>query len=133
MLPVPSSPCTSCPYRRDTPAGVWAPEEYAKLPGYDTNERFELFLCHQGPLAKKQTVCRGWLSVHCESVAARLAVARGDIESDERYTPVAEPLYESGTEAAKAGLRAVRRPGRKAREVIARLVAARRKRRRKAN
>jgi hypothetical protein len=30
-------PCPSCPYRKDVPSGVWAPEEYDKLPAYDND------------------------------------------------------------------------------------------------
>lgn len=42
-------PCASCPYRRDVPSGIWAAEEYAKLPAYDADTPFQpphLFLCH---------------------------------------------------------------------------------------
>ena len=122
------SPCTSCPYRRDTPSGVWHESEYEKLRSYDTNEAFAVFLCHHSTEAGKNTVCRGWLSVHDESVAARLAVARGEITNEQRYAKVAEPLYKSGNKAADAGMAGIKRPGRKARKVIERLKRTRRKR-----
>jgi hypothetical protein len=37
-----NSPCSSCPYKRDTPPGIWAEHEYEKLPAYDgsTLEQF---------------------------------------------------------------------------------------------
>ena len=34
-LHVAQSPCTSCPYRRDAPAGVWDKSDYEKLRGRD--------------------------------------------------------------------------------------------------
>lgn len=126
-ITVPASPCTSCPYRRDVPSGVWDRSEYEKLRGYDTNEQFGLFLCHQTTIAWHNMICRGWLTVHCESVAARLAVAQGRITNEQKYAPVKEPLYTSGNEAADAGLRGIRRPGKKARRVIERLTRARRR------
>lgn len=116
------SPCTSCPYRRDTPSGVWDASEYEKLKKYDDNGSFAVFLCHQSREIGAPTVCRGWLSVHAESAAARLAVVKGDVTNEQRYAAVREPLYATGNEAADAGLRGVRRPGKKARAVVARLI-----------
>jgi hypothetical protein len=121
---VPASPCTSCPYRRDTPPGVWHPSEYEKLRDYDDgapSPSFATFLCHHTTETGRDTACRGWLSVHCESVAARLAVLKGEVTDAERYAPVKEPLYASGNEAADAGIKGVKRPGRQARKVIERL------------
>jgi hypothetical protein len=44
-------PCSSCPYRIDTPPGVWASEEYEKLPQYSPTDgqvpALGIFLCHQ--------------------------------------------------------------------------------------
>lgn len=121
------SPCTSCPYRKDTPAGIWHESEYQKLRDYDNNESFATFLCHQSKEIGADTVCRGWLTVHCESVAARLAVAGGKVTREQLYAEVCEPLYASGNKAADAGMRDINRPGRKARRVIQRLARAGRK------
>lgn len=48
--PLPArNPCGSCPYRRDAPQGLWQPEEYVKLPAYDTetpDQPARLFACH---------------------------------------------------------------------------------------
>lgn len=123
-LRVPVSPCTSCPYRRDTPPGVWDRAEYEKLRGYDDRENAAtgVFLCHHG---KRDAVCRGWLSVHADSLAVRLAVIFGSIPAAALSAVVKAPLYASGAEAADAGVRGLKRPGRKARAVIARLLRAR--------
>ena len=88
-------PCVSCPYRLDTPSGVWSEEEYEKLRAYDEDwfevgiPPFAAFHCHQESATGVDTVCRGWLTVAQESVAARIAVADGRVTVDELY---AEPL-----------------------------------------
>jgi hypothetical protein len=113
-LHVRPKPCATCPYRRDVPSGVWAPEEYAKLPIYDctTTEQgeagaFEVFVCHTAP---ETHVCSGWVATidTDESMAIRIACARGQLDREEveSYTsPV--PLFASGAEAAGHGMRDV--------------------------
>ena len=110
-------PCASCPYRQDVPSGVWHPSEYAKLPQYDDNEAFGIFLCHN----TQDTVCRGWLNVHAESVAVRLAVATGKISRDAPYMPTVAKLFSSGREAAAHGLRNIKAPDAKAKRTIAKV------------
>lgn len=128
-LQVNPSPCASCPYRYDTPPGIWDASEYEKLRLYDENPILTaVFLCHYTPDFGHETVCRGWLTVHAETVAARLAVSRGLVTDEERYAPVVEELYLSGTEAAEAGMAGVTRPSPSARKVIDRLTETRRKR-----
>ena len=120
-------PCQSCPYRVSCPSGVWAAEEYEKLRRYDyeydADGRPELatFLCHLSSRIG-ETVCRGWLAVHSDSLAVRLMQIRGKVTADElRRKPLAR-LYASGNAAADAGLRGIRRPGRNARAMAARLI-----------
>lgn len=115
-------PCISCPYRKDHPSGVWDKREYEKLRAYDNNEAFGVFLCHQTNTHGLTTVCRGWLSVHCESVAVRLAVATGKIEPDEPYRDCGVPLHESGNAAADAGEQKINRPTAEARSMGTRLL-----------
>ena len=124
-LLVQPSPSSACPYRCEVPPGVWAAEEYEKLRGFDDNTEFGTFLCHHTPAIGQKTVCRGWLTVHAESVAVRLAVARGLVTDDERYGLVWEPLYGSGNEAADAGLSGVAEPEEAAQRMMARLVRQR--------
>jgi hypothetical protein len=130
-LHVAVSPCTSCPYRRDTPPGVWHPEEYNKLRAFDDNGAFGAFLCHHSTIVERDTVCRGWLTVHSESVAARLMILRGQITEEQRYAEVAEPLYTTGSEAADAGLAGVEKLTRSAKKVIQRLHKLKTKKRKK--
>jgi hypothetical protein len=129
-LEVPTSPCTSCPYRKDTPPGVWHEDEYNKLALYDGHFQvkgsnvsdFELqnvpplivFLCHHSPTISRDAVCRGWLTVHSESIAVRLAMMNGQVTPEEVYADVKEELYASGAEAAKAGKKGIKRPSAKA-------------------
>jgi hypothetical protein len=125
MSPIsfPARPCNTCPYRTDTPAGIWAPEEYAKLVRYDSDEVLPPFLCHQTTSTGKETGCRGWLTVHADSVAVRVALVRGQVTVEDRDAGTDVRLYPSGAEAAVAGLRAVLRPGSNAVQAIDRLVA----------
>jgi hypothetical protein len=122
------TPCTTCPYRRDTPSGVWAEEEYRKLPTYDNHDfctaNLKVFHCHQEREIGKPTVCHGWVSVHADGKAVRLACISGLIsEEDMARIPIqADPaLYATGAEACRAGLKGVNRPGKKARRAIERI------------
>lgn len=114
------SPCSSCPYRRDVPSGIWDPSEYEKLACYDTELVFALFLCHAHGKASP-SLCRGWLSVHSDCVAVRLGLLRGRITVAQRDAEVSVPLYGSGAEARDAGLSGVEEPGDDALRMIARL------------
>lgn len=124
------APCRSCPYRRDVPSGVWAKEEYAKLPGYDGDTGQQLdagamgaFFCHQ----QSGRLCAGWVGCHDmnESLGLRLAAMHGsiserDVEAAFDYvSPV--PLFDSGAEAAAHGLAQLEEPGEQARRTIDRL------------
>lgn len=115
-LHVAARPCSTCPYRRDTPPGIWHEDEYAKLATFDPPPagpmipRTDTFRCHQQAATERPTACRGWLSVHAETVAVRLAVIYGRVTVDEVYADVDVDLYATGAEAAAAGLDAARRP-----------------------
>lgn len=116
-------PCGSCPYRRDVPSGVWAPEEYAKLPPFD-GETWEqpptVFLCHQ----QDGCLCAGWAAVHnmAESLGVRAALASGLLSGEVAealydYTTDV-PLFATGAEAAAHGLAEVDEPSVSAQRVI---------------
>jgi Family of unknown function (DUF6283) len=127
-LAVNKSPCSSCPYRKDTPPAVWDAEEYEKLRTYDDDSldtAFAIFMCHQGPMIGKELVCKGWLNVHPDCIAVRIALSRGKISVEDRDHQTDVPLYASGNEAANAGMKGIRRPGRAARSVIGKLSALR--------
>lgn len=100
-------PCVSCPYRVDCPSGVWALSEYEKLREYDDQPSgipaIGTFHCHQENAIDIPTVCRGWLTVHADSIAVRLAIMDGRVTVEQRDAPVAEPLFESGVAAADHG------------------------------
>ena len=116
-------PCNTCPYRVDTPAGIWHPEEYAKLAAYDRDPLLlAVFRCHQQTATGVPTACRGWLTVHSETVAVRLTVARRQVTPEQVYAEPEVELYETGVKACVAGMRGVRRPSSEARKVMAKLV-----------
>jgi len=126
-LNVPPQGCTTCPYRRDTPPGIWAAEEYEKLRAYDQDPfdpiaGLSVFHCHQENLTHKPTVCRGWLSVHQESVAVRLAQAIGAVAHEDVPRAVEPLYYATGNEAADAGMAGVLLPPPEARREIDRLI-----------
>jgi hypothetical protein len=97
------------------PSGIWAAEEYAKLPAYDgdvpeqaTAGAFGLFMCHQ----RDGNLCAGW--VGCHDMASNLAVRMhaGEVDLDamlDYESPV--PLFASGAEAAEHGAREIDAPG----------------------
>jgi len=123
-------PCSSCPYRRDVPAGVWAAEEYEKLRNYADDaegnvrypEALTPFLCHQTHCHGRETLCRGWLAVEKESIAVRLLLILGRVTQEQVDAPVSCPLYSTGEEATAAGLQGVSRPSRRARSLMAKLM-----------
>jgi hypothetical protein len=125
-LPPLAAPCGSCPYRRDVPSGVWAPEEYDKLPRFDreTGEQpTSVFLCHQ----QDGRLCAGWVGCHDmdESLGLRLAVLLGTISGDTHaaaldYSTDVD-LFASGAEAAAHGLLEVETPSSRAVRTIQKL------------
>ena len=124
-LTVAKNPCATCPYRKDVPSGVWSHEEYEKLRKYDaepmpSGENLGVFLCHNTPRAGDQVACKGWVMVHGDSIAVRIAQIRGQL-GDSAFAETDVPLHESGTAAANFGQRRIKRPGRKAREAMAKL------------
>lgn len=121
-----SSPCGSCPYRKDVPSGVWSEDEYEKLPPYDGAtwaQPVAAFLCHQ----QDGRLCAGWAGCHdmAESFGLRMLAANGQIDRVELdatldyVCPV--PLFASGAEAAEHGLAELDRPSEKAIRTIDRL------------
>lgn len=127
---VDKEPCPTCPYRRDTPVGIWHAEEYHKLATYDEpdymelRERFlagepvvqpdpplSLFLCHHSTMGRSETLlCRGWLTVARESIAVRIGLMQGKISLEQADAPVRAALYGSGSEARDAGLAGIENP-----------------------
>ena len=126
-------PCSSCPYRRDCPSGVWAEEEYRKLLAYDgdTNEQvskraFGVFCCHQGT----SEICAGWAAVHGDYDCLALRVAASmdpavDVKAVLDYTTDV-PLWPSGTAAAEHGLRDIENTSPAARETVRKISTVRR-------
>lgn len=117
MTTVRPKPCSACPYRTDVPSGVWSPEEYEKLPGYDQDSGeyvLAAFACHATP----QALCNGWANVARDSIAMRIAQSRGGFP-----IPASDvPLFASGREACDHGMRDVENPGRAARATMAKLL-----------
>jgi hypothetical protein len=112
MLTARKRPCPSCPYRRDVPSGIWAPEEYAKLPAYDrpTGEQPpQAFYCHQ----RTGELCAGWAGCHdmANALAMRFACLQGEVDPAvfDYVSPV--PLFGSGAEAAEHGMQDIAAPG----------------------
>lgn len=118
-LPCPGkAPCGSCPYRRDVPAGIWHPSEYAKLYRYDGEtwgQSTALFFCHQ----QDGRLCAGWVGCHDTRELLALRLNRVAPETFDYESPV--PLFASGAEAAEHGLSGVKSPAPRARRFIEKL------------
>jgi hypothetical protein len=115
------NPCATCPYRKDVPSGVWAKEEYDKLPNWDNIMGRGVFLCHNGSAdTKGKVLCRGWMEVHEQNIFVRLAMAQTKF-NDANIKPTKVPLYKSGAAARKAGLRDLNRPNLKAMAAVAKI------------
>lgn len=120
----PKVPCGTCPYRRDVPAGIWAKEEYEKLPAYDAEEMWLqpqlLFMCHQ----QDGCLCGGWLMVHRDHCLA-LRMRGGFLDASVwDYGPDVE-VFASGAEAAAHGIAGIDNPSPGARRKIDGLVKQR--------
>lgn len=125
------TPCLSCPYRKDVPSGVWDKEEYAKLLDYDGSMIEQAnnpgsraaFMCHM----QNGNLCSGWVGAHgpFNLLALRLCHAAASVFV--YVSPV--PLFKSGAAAAKHGLKSIRKPGKRAREMIAKLIVLQSRRR----
>ncbi|KKM86854.1 hypothetical protein LCGC14_1274800 [marine sediment metagenome] len=129
-LKVPPQACTTCPYRRDTPPGIWAPKEYERLRNYDAQihelanpiDGLKIFHCHQESITNQPTICRGWLSVHREAAAVGLAISLGAIGPEDVPINSEQLYYATGNEAADAGLAGVGDPNDEAQRAIDRLL-----------
>ena len=89
------NPCDTCPYRKDTPSGIWHESEYKKLPAWDNPMAFAgVFHCHS-QTEERQTVCRGWLEVHHDNLQVRLCVATQIEFNEHNGEPTKVPLYPS--------------------------------------
>lgn len=132
---VDARPCSSCPYACATPPGVWEACEYERLPGWDEGHfppAIGIFLCHHSTVGEKETLCRGWLAVHADSIAVRLALMDGRITPEQAYAEVDVALYATGQEACDAGLAGVEHPDAAARKAIDKITRKRAKTSRRA-
>ena len=129
------SPCKSCPYRTDVPSGVWAQNEYEKLPAYDgllvdqvLKGAVGMFYCHQ----QDGKLCAGWVATHGAQnlLAMRLGSLLENVQIDPEIwdykSPV--PVFKSGAEAAEHGSRDIMEPGDDAKRVVGQLVRKRERR-----
>lgn len=125
---VAKAPCKSCPYRQDVPSGVWAEEEYDKLPNYDGEiiEQVEkggmgLFMCHQGD----GNLCAGWLATHGTDNLLALRLHGGRVKAEVWGYKSPVPVFSSGAEAAAHGKAEIEEVGPRAQRTIQRLVRKR--------
>lgn len=120
------TPCASCPYRQNVPSGLWAEEEYDKLPEYDrpTGEQpMEVFMCHQ----QDGNLCAGWLAYGdpTELLAVRIGIVTGYVDPSVADYTTTVPLFESGEAAAEHGRKSIEHPDARARKAIDKLTWAR--------
>ncbi|MFD7015863.1 DUF6283 family protein [Streptomyces sp. NPDC059928] len=128
-------PCSSCPYRRDVPSGIWASEEYAKLRRYDAGTADQppsVFQCHQkDAYSDGSRICSGWAGCHDAGglLALRFALLTGtiDVETHRATTAYVSPipLFCSGHEAAAHGEAGVDAPAEEAHLLIKKITRTR--------
>lgn len=118
------APCKSCPYRKDVPSGVWAEDEYDKLPSYDgeiidqlQNGGTALFLCHQ----KDNNLCAGWLATHGTDDLLALRLHHSKVKPEIFRYKTDIPVWSSGQEACDHGKAEIEQPSTRASRVINRL------------
>ena len=125
MLTVRQKPCSSCPYRKDVPSGIWDADEYDKLPRFDGDvpeqieaEAFSVFSCHSTP----DFLCAGWVGCHDMNNNLAIRMHRSPIDPAvyEYVSPV--PLFASGAEASEHGKRDIPAPGPEAEEKMHKLL-----------
>jgi hypothetical protein len=124
------TPCASCPYRQNVPSGIWAREEYDKLPAYD-RETFDqpaaAFMCHQ----QDGCVCAGWLG-HADPtrlLAVRLGLSSGNLDPTCADYQTDVPLFPTGAAAANHGTRDINGPRTDAVATMTKLLTSRAHRR----
>lgn len=106
--------------------GIWAAEEYEKLPAYDRETPFQpaaVFVCHQ----QDGCVCAGWAGRPSSGdlLALRLGVLDGAVDASAFEYETDVPLFATGAEAATHGLSGVEVPSERAVQVGRKIVAAR--------
>lgn len=129
MTKIRPEPCSSCPYRRDVPSGLWAWDEYEKLRDYDAptaQQPPQAFGCHATP----EAYCCGWAVAHTrrgtqahhpfDLFALCLAASTG--EWDCAMPETRTPLFATGNEAADHGQRDIEKPSLEAQAAVSRLM-----------
>ena len=117
-IKVASVPCGSCPYRCDVPSGIWEQHEYDKLPSYDGptwGQSPALFMCHQKA---------GWLACHDARELLALRFPH-DVDPSVYDYATEVPVFNSGAEARRHGMRDISHPSAKAGKMITGLVRKR--------
>lgn len=116
-LTVAKRPCGTCPYRTDVPSGVWAANEYDKLPEYDGPMHTQppaRFDCHQ----RDGHLCAGWLACHGAenllSLRVSAVVHQRPVTAEVANYKTDVPVFASGQEACDHGKRDIDAPGRAA-------------------
>lgn len=98
------APCSTCPYRKDVPAGYWHRSEFDRLAKADADPaRGAVFGCHKGKRAKpeKMQVCGGWLldqkkrGVPNISLRLDMLKNREAVEAMAKITSGGAPMYAS--------------------------------------
>ncbi len=125
-------PCEACPYRRDTPVGIWSAEEYQDLIAKDGSAMGSVYGCHLNAARPSDEAqpCAGFLADQkrrgVPSIALRLALV-SNASAAECFEQVDErdpTLYESIREMVDANVgRAFPTASPKARRLLKKLRA----------
>jgi hypothetical protein len=117
VYPPDPAACVACPYRVDSPSGLWAADQYDMLRDYDKpypQQPIASFLCHQ----QNSKLCAGWLGCHKPEkllalpfLGVQRMITPEDMDAVQEY--VHDPrvkLFTSGKEACEHGKRGIENP-----------------------
>lgn len=98
-----TSPCQSCPYRKDAKLQFWSVEEFKDLIKNESSELGSVYLCHQ----KNGSICVGFLMNQeargLPSIMLRLALSNHNVSREYLDGLYSESeLFESILEMCKA-------------------------------
>ncbi len=107
-----TTPCTSCPYRRDAPRGLWHATEFVNLMQHDGDLFGAMFGCHEFNKRppEEHRPCAGWLLDQKKrgvpSIRLRMTLSSNPkaLACFEKADPAGLPLFDSIEEMVAANI-----------------------------
>lgn len=103
-------PCTTCPWRVDTPTEHWHPDHFESIYKNCQGDAFHVMLCHHATKSPEpaKIVCQGWARVlGFDAIGVRLAAIKGTVtaaEVNDTEGPELYPTFEAMMKANRIPL-----------------------------